>query len=84
MGEDEFELEEEEEAAIEEILKRRAPAREPRVQSDALSIKELRAKREVYATLIILALLLGSIYVFWILPGQLGSHPVSVDFGSKK
>ncbi|MCW5943463.1 MAG: hypothetical protein KIS66_14620 [Fimbriimonadaceae bacterium] len=46
-----------------------------------MSARQPPPRRRVGAWLPIL-LLLGSIYVFWVLPAQLGERPVRADFGN--
>ena len=40
-------------------------------------------KRKLKFPWLALLVLLGSLYLFWVLPGQLGSKPVEVEFSSK-
>lgn len=75
-----------EEALIDDYLERRqkavtgqySPAR-PRLDK-----RELARKREALWTVSLLILLIGSVYIFWVLPYQLGSRPVQVKFEKKK
>lgn len=77
---------EDEDALIDDYLERRqkaavSQAPEARKRIDK---REVAKKRETYWSLTLLVLLLGSVYVFWVLPYQLGTHPVRVYFENKK
>ena len=77
---------EDEDALIDDYMKRRTQTvpETPQPKRPAVERKEQEARRETYLAIILLALFLGSIYLFWVLPYQLGSHPVRVNFERKK
>jgi len=77
---------EDEDALIDDYLERRQKAvvsQAPEVRK-RIDKREAAKKRETYWALSLLVLLLSSIYIFWVLPYQLGSHPVRVFFENKK
>ena len=51
------------------------------IEPESAPVRRKRSvKRRRSTAWIALVLLLASIYVFWVLPYQLGSHPVQVEF----
>jgi|GEM_PF-4550472 len=77
---------EDEDALIDQYLERRRQAVvDPIPEVHKRAERRERARRlELYGSLTILALLLASVYVFWVLPYQLGPRPVRVVFESRK
>jgi len=68
----------------EEPVEVRPPADEEPQLSPVRSRVVRRRKARRSTAWIAFILLLASIYVFWVLPYQLGSHPVRVEFSQDK
>lgn len=77
---------EDEDALIDDYMERRQKAASSQIQEARRTVSkaEVAKKRETIWALSLLALLIGSIFVFWVLPSQLGTRPVRVYFENKK
>lgn len=76
----------EEDALIDDYMERRERAVASQTQEVRRTVdkKEAAKRRETYWALSLFLLLAGSIYLFWILPNQIGSQEVRVKFEKKK